>query len=70
MSRSGSWNQDEHPRRDMNLLSVTNLAEHAIAFTRLEELMLKDPPEESEEEGELVALALAIEAFEKRVYAI
>ena len=70
MSRSKSWNQDEHQRRDTNLLPVTNRAEHAIAFARLEELMLKDLPEEPEEEGELVTLAHAIEAFEKRVFAI
>lgn len=48
-------------------LQVTNLAEHAIAFARLEQLMLNDLPEEEEE---LVALAHTIEAFEKQVFSI
>lgn len=67
MSSSESGNKDEHGRQDMIPLPVTNLAEHAIAFARLEELMLNDLPEEEEE---LVALAHTIEAFEKQVFAI
>jgi hypothetical protein len=50
-----------------NLPPVTTREEHAAAMARLEELMIKDPPEGSAEDAELEALATAIEAFEKRV---
>lgn len=55
---------------DMKLPAVTNFAEHEIALAHLETLMLSDPPEESAEEKELVSLGVAIEAFEKRAFAI
>jgi antitoxin component HigA of HigAB toxin-antitoxin module len=54
----------------MNQLTVNNLAEHEVAIARLETLMLIDPPENSAEEEELVALSIVIEAFEKRVFVI
>jgi antitoxin component HigA of HigAB toxin-antitoxin module len=49
----------------MNQLTVNNLAEHEVAIARLEELMLMDPAEDTTEEAELIALATAIEAYEK-----
>lgn len=55
---------------NMKPLPVTDLAEHDIALARLEALMILNPPEGSAEEKELVALGVAIEAFEKRVFAI
>lgn len=55
---------------DMKLPVVTSCAEHEIALARLETLMLSDPPEESAEEKELIALGSAIETFEKRAFVI
>lgn len=54
----------------MNILPVTNLVEHAIALARLEALMITDSPEKSDEAKELVALGIAIETFEKRMFVI
>ncbi|MFU8892255.1 MAG: hypothetical protein ACNA8L_01375 [Luteolibacter sp.] len=54
----------------MKLPVVTSCAEHEIALARLETLMLSDPPEESAEEKELIALGSAIETFEKRAFVI
>lgn len=54
----------------MDIHPVTNLAEHEIALARLETLMLSDPLAGSAEEKELIALGIAIEAFEKQAFVI
>lgn len=53
----------------MHLL-IETLVDHEAAMSRLEALMILDPPEESDEAKELVALGIAIDAFEKRVFVI
>ncbi len=58
------------PETQAPAISVTNLAEYEIAFERLESLMLQDPPEGSADEAELVSLAHAIAAFEKKAFPI
>lgn len=50
---------------EINQMTIKDREEHSHALSRLEELMLIDPAEDSTEEAELIALATAIEAYEK-----
>jgi|GEM_PF-5694922 len=50
---------------EINQMTVKDREEHSRALSRLEKLMLIDPAEDSAEEAELMALATAIEAYEK-----
>jgi antitoxin component HigA of HigAB toxin-antitoxin module len=50
---------------EINQMTIKDRKEHSHALSRLEELMLMDPAEDTTEEAELIALATAIEAYEK-----